>query len=135
MNPVRVRRDAATRGSFGPGKPGVTLVELLVVIVLLGLMAGLAGLAAARWPVTKGVEQRAEQIASQLAAARRAALRSGRSVSITVDDSAGVGSATALPDGSVVSDSLLGTVVPWDRLTGKPTTPQPVGKDGIRASP
>lgn len=134
MKPIGVRQRASGR-SFRRCRSGVTLVELLVVVVLLGLMAGLAGVAITRRSATSGAEARAQQIISQLAAARRAALRSGGAVSITVVDSAGVGSATALPDGSLVSDSLLGAIVPWDRLSGKPRTLQHGEKDVIQASP
>ena len=50
--------------------------------------------------------------------ARRDALRLGHAVTISIDDSTGIAFATAMPDGSVVGDSLALGVSGIDRLSG-----------------
>jgi prepilin-type N-terminal cleavage/methylation domain-containing protein len=123
-------------------RSGVTLVELLVAIVLVALAAGIAvasagdGSGRPRAPA----DENAARINSQIASARRKALRSGQEVVVRIDDemevrgddtssSGAVFVATALPDGSVVMDSLRSRVVAWDRLTGK------FRKEATRATP
>lgn len=83
---------------------GFTLIELLVVLALVGLLIGLTPLALPR----AGGEGPAWQ--GRLAAARLAAAREGREV--TIHDSAGRAH-LALPDGSVLGpgvDLLTGAV-------------------------
>ncbi len=90
----------------------VTLVELLVVLVLLGLVAGVVGLTmhTARPPV------HTDPIVAAVEAARDSAIRSGRSVTITLQVNGAGHEATAEPDGQVRSDAALDI----DPLTGEP---------------
>lgn len=79
---------------------GVTLIELLVTLALLGLLAGMTGLSLTATPRAAPLTP----TAARVAAARDAALRSGRPVTDTFRDSASVHSVTALPDGRVLTD-------------------------------
>jgi prepilin-type N-terminal cleavage/methylation domain-containing protein len=90
---------------------GVTLVELIVVLAIIALMAGVTTLAFRRADLTPQVAPWVRAIA----AARRLAIDSARTVSLTVRIADGLYSATALPDGSIVADPALGI----DRLTGE----------------
>jgi prepilin-type N-terminal cleavage/methylation domain-containing protein len=92
-------------------RPGVTLIELIVVLAIVAIMAGVTTLAFRRADMTPTVEP----WVSAVAAARRTAVDSGRTVSLTVRVGDKVYAATALPDGSVVADAALGV----DRLTGE----------------
>ncbi|HEX5178442.1 MAG TPA: prepilin-type N-terminal cleavage/methylation domain-containing protein [Gemmatimonadaceae bacterium] len=89
----------------------VTLVELLVVLVLLGLVAGVVGLTihTARPPV------QTDPVVAEVQAARDSAIRSGRSVTITLQVDRAEQEATAEPDGQVRSDTALDI----DPLTGE----------------
>ncbi|HXB23215.1 MAG TPA: prepilin-type N-terminal cleavage/methylation domain-containing protein [Gemmatimonadaceae bacterium] len=92
-------------------RPGVTLIELIVVLAIVAIMAGVTTLAFRRADMTPTVEP----WVSAVAAARRTAVDSDRTVSLTVRVGDKVYAATALPDGSVVADAALGV----DRLTGE----------------
>jgi prepilin-type N-terminal cleavage/methylation domain-containing protein len=92
-------------------RPGVTLIELIVVLAIVAIMAGVTTLAFRRADMTPTVAP----WVSAVAAARRTAVDSGRTVSLTVRVGDKVYAATALPDGSVVADAALGV----DRLTGE----------------
>lgn len=89
---------------------GNTLVELLVVLAILGVAAGVAGLSFRAEPTPVPVDA----ARAQVAAARREAIRTGRSVTVVVSDQGQVSVATAHADGSVVADSALSI----DRFTG-----------------
>ena len=89
---------------------GNTLVELLVVLAILGVIAGVAGLSFRAQPTRLEVDT----AVAQVAAARRDAIRTGRSVTVAVLREGHVGVATAHADGSVVADSALSI----DRFTG-----------------
>lgn len=119
---------AGRHSSLRAARRGVTLVELLVVIVLLGIIAGVSVLGFAR-ASTPARDDKRDRVLGPLAAARRNALRMGRPVTITIDDSSAVLSATALPDGSVVADAGIQRLVAWDRLSGVARTE---GKDHQR---
>ena len=99
------------RATSGMSRPGVTLAELLVVIVILGVIAGMALQGFARPARAPNV---AAQTAQRLRSARWAALRTKQPVVVHIEDSSGMMSATALPDGSVIGDAGIR----WDRLTG-----------------
>jgi prepilin-type N-terminal cleavage/methylation domain-containing protein len=90
---------------------GNTLVELLVVLAVLGIIAGVAGLTfgRARQPISPNAAE------ATIAEARRQALRSGRSVTVTIPSGDTLLAATAHPDGHVVADSLLAI----DPLSGR----------------
>ena len=92
-------------------RSGVTLVELLVVLILLGLMAGIAGIAVSRTP-ERAI---ASSVTARVAQARRAALRDGGAVTLTLRIDGRPYDVTAFPNGSVVADSSLNV----DRLTGE----------------
>ena len=92
-------------------RPGVTLIELIVVLAIVAIMAGVTTLAFRRADMTPTVAP----WVSAVAAARRTAVDSDRTVSLTVRVGDKVYAATALPDGSVVADAALGV----DRLTGE----------------
>jgi type II secretory pathway pseudopilin PulG len=89
---------------------GNTLVELLVVFAILGVVAGVAGLSFRVDPTPAAVDA----AGAQVAAARREAIRTGRSVTVVVSRDAHVSVATAHADGSVIADSALSI----DRFTG-----------------
>ena len=89
---------------------GTTLVELLVVLAILGVIAGVAGLSFRAEPRRLEVDT----AVAQVAAARREAIRTGRSVTVAVFREGHVSVATAHADGSVVADSALSI----DRFTG-----------------
>jgi prepilin-type N-terminal cleavage/methylation domain-containing protein len=94
-------------------RPGVTLIELIVVLAIIAVMAGVTTLAFRRADLTPTVEP----WVSAVAAARRTAVDSDRTVSLTVRVGDKMYAATALPDGSVVADAALGV----DRVTGEVT--------------
>jgi prepilin-type N-terminal cleavage/methylation domain-containing protein len=94
-----------------PGARGNTLIELLVVIAIIGVIAGVTGLAFRGTPEARVVDS-AE---ARLAAARRQAIQSGRSVTVSVVRHGRAYAATANPDGSVVADTSLAI----DRLSGR----------------
>jgi prepilin-type N-terminal cleavage/methylation domain-containing protein len=89
---------------------GNTLVELLVVLAILGVVAGVAGLSSRADPTPAAIDA----AGAQVAAARREAIRAGRSVTVVVSRDGHVSVATAHADGSVVADSALSI----DRFTG-----------------
>ncbi len=89
---------------------GSTLIELIVVLAILGVLAGVTTLAFRR----AAPAAEAPSWARAVAAARRTALDSARSVTITVTVDATPRAVTALPDGSVIADQGL----TLDRLTG-----------------
>jgi prepilin-type N-terminal cleavage/methylation domain-containing protein len=95
------------------GTAGSTLVELLVVLAILGIIVGITGLS------FRGEVHRASPnlVESRVSNARREALRSGHSVTVTVMQGELVAVATAHPDGRVVADSGIAI----DLLTGRPT--------------
>jgi prepilin-type N-terminal cleavage/methylation domain-containing protein len=101
---------------------GVTLIELLVVIVLLGLFGIVAVISSP--PIDRhhaiDAEARVERLTARLASARSEALRTGQIVVVSLVDSVGVLSATALPDGSVLADPGVKSLIPWNELTGAP---------------
>ena len=88
----------------------VTLVELIVVLVLLGVVAGVVGLTihTARRPV------QTDPVVAAVEAARDSAIRTGHTVTITVQANGAEHEATAGPDGLVRADSVLDI----DLLTG-----------------
>ena len=93
----------------GTVRRGVTLVELIVVLAIVAIIAGVTTLAFRRVDLRPSVAP----WVSALAAARRTAIDSDRVVTITVSAGDAPHAATALPDGSVVTDLRV------DRLTGE----------------
>ena len=95
----------------GPRAPGNTIIELLVVLAILGVAAGVAGVSFRSEPISAAID---ETLAT-IAAARRDAIRSGKSITIFVEHDGHVLSATAHPDGRVVADTALSV----DHLSGR----------------
>lgn len=101
-----------------PPRSGVTLVELLIVLVILGLVAGVVLPAWSRNHTSPAEDGELQQT---VAALRRAAISSGRPQRVDLrlrpdqtvlppgelSSDAAAYSITALPDGSVLSDSIL----------------------------
>ena len=92
---------------------GVTLLELIVVVIGLGVIASVATLAMPRKVVPP------DDTAHRIADARIKALRTGRPVSVVLQVDSVFSVATAMPDGTVLADS----VARIDRLTGQPLPP------------
>ncbi len=91
---------------------GVTLVELLVVLVLLSLVAGVVGLTIhTAKPITM-----TDPTLAAIAAARDSAIRTGHSVTITLEVRDAQREVTASPNGRVVADTALAI----DPLNGAP---------------
>jgi prepilin-type N-terminal cleavage/methylation domain-containing protein len=91
-------------------RAGVTLVELMVVLVILSVMAAVTGIAVHRTPALRAVDVRVAAVA----AARRTAIDSGRTITVIVEGDSAPVPVTVGPDGSVIADASLGV----DRLTG-----------------
>jgi len=92
----------------------VTLAELLVVIVILGLIASV-GVLTLRVPAAERPEGR---IVRLLMAARGEAIRTRRPVVVRLEDSSGISLATALPDGSILSEARIRAILHLNTLTG-----------------
>jgi prepilin-type N-terminal cleavage/methylation domain-containing protein len=90
---------------------GVTLIELLVVLALLGLSTAIVGLA---FSGAEPLPLNSTALAA-IASARREALSSRRPVATSISVDGRVYSVSALPDGSIIGDSLFGA----ERLTGR----------------
>src|SRR5262249_13622587 len=97
--PGRVQR--ATDMKRRMDRFGVTLVELIVVIAIVAVIASVTVLAFRRADLIPKVEP----WVSAIAAARRTAVDSARSVSLIVRLGDSVYAATALPDGSIIADA------------------------------
>lgn len=84
---------------------GLTLIELLVVLTIMAVGSGVVMISMP--PVSKLMDDANKNVAQQIAAARESALQTGRMVTITVQDTDGIFTATALPDGSVIGSPAL----------------------------
>jgi Tfp pilus assembly protein FimT len=91
-------------------RPGSTLLELLVTLAIVAIACAVVGLTVRAAP-----EPAADDAQAAVAAARRAAIAERRPVTVTVAARGEPHALTALPDGGVVADSVLGL----DRLTGE----------------
>jgi prepilin-type N-terminal cleavage/methylation domain-containing protein len=89
-----------------------TLVELLVVLAVLGVTMGIAGLAFHR---TRSAPSAGALVRDRIAAARREAIATGRTVSTTVVLDGQRRAVTAYADGRVLADSLPSLDVLSDR--------------------
>lgn len=94
-------------------RAGSTLVELIVVLALLGVMSAVTVLALRSTPVASPDDTAMQQLMD----ARRAAVRDGKRVTIELVVAGTRHSATALPDGRVVTTASLGV----NPLSGRPT--------------
>jgi len=94
---------------------GLTLAELIIVLGILGLLAGVTALAfRSADPLPRVTPAQAT-----IAAIRRAAIDSGRPISVAIPGDSGPRAATAFPDGSVIADPSLHV----DRWSGARATP------------
>jgi prepilin-type N-terminal cleavage/methylation domain-containing protein len=84
-------------------RSGVTLLELIVVLAILALVGSVVGLAVRATPLAHG----ANPIAAALVTVRDSAIRTRRSVTTMVMLSDSVREITALPDGRVITDSVV----------------------------
>jgi prepilin-type N-terminal cleavage/methylation domain-containing protein len=110
---------------------GTTLVELMVVLAILSVIASTALLAFRTGQAHEDRTHRLASLSQQVAEARRTALRSGRPMTVPIQDSASAYSVTALPDGSVIADSGLSTVLHLDRLLGQARPDSSGGKSDV----
>lgn len=92
---------------------GVTLVELMVVILLLGLLAAVVGLGMGATPSMPSLDP----VIVVVLQARDSALRTGHPVTIPLAPGGRSRSATAYPDGRVLTDAPIGI----DPLSGSAT--------------
>jgi prepilin-type N-terminal cleavage/methylation domain-containing protein len=90
---------------------GHTLLELLIVLAILGVVAGVTGLAFRRPTAPTPVDS----VDARIADARRDAIRSGHSVTITAVHAGLPMAVTAHPDGRVIADTALAI----DHLSGR----------------
>ncbi len=89
-------------------RQGTTLVELLVVLAILAIVTAVVGLAFPR------VGAKDATVGDRIVAARRAAIVTGRSVTVVFLVESDSQRVVALPDGSIVG----GQFAHIDRLTG-----------------
>lgn len=94
---------------FAPRR-GMTLLELLVVVAILGITAGIVGVSFAQRQELSALEN----LESNVNAARRLALTSGRPVTIAWETDSAPEVITAMPDGSVLVPGGR-----FDRLSGR----------------
>ncbi|HEX2778578.1 MAG TPA: prepilin-type N-terminal cleavage/methylation domain-containing protein [Gemmatimonadaceae bacterium] len=92
-------------------RSGTTVVELLVVLAILGVVAGVTAVA-----IHTPRPAAAGGAAATLVDARECAVRTGRTVTVIVADSADVRAATAYPDGRLIVDDRLSI----DTRSGRP---------------
>lgn len=102
---------SARREDLRRGSRGNTLLELLVVLAILGIVVGVTGLAFQ----TTSDRRVIDPSLARLAEARRAAIESGRAVTVILPRDGHVMVATAHADGSILADSSVGV----DRLSGR----------------
>ena len=91
-------------------RAGSTLLELLVTLAITAVACAIVGLGIRAAP-----ERTADEAETAIAAARHAAVRERRDVTITVRVGGEPHAVTALTDGGLAADSALGL----DRLTGE----------------
>lgn len=97
-------------------RSGLTLVELIAAIAIIGLMAALAGLSfGAQGPIAP-----VDGVDAMIAEARRRAIDKRRTITIVVPFEGSTYAVTAMPDGRVVGDSILGIEVMTGRRTNAP---------------
>ncbi|MBA3889656.1 MAG: prepilin-type N-terminal cleavage/methylation domain-containing protein [Gemmatimonadaceae bacterium] len=85
----------------------MTLIEVLVVLVILG-----TGMAVVTLGVTSRTPAPDTSVQDQILAARRDAIESARTITISVRGPAGAAAVTVAPDGSVTADSGI-AADPW----------------------
>src|SRR5205807_2146939 len=84
-------------------RSGVTLIELIVALAILALSASVVGLAIRATPPPRA----ANAVASAIAAVRDSAIRTRRSVTTVLMLLDSARAVTALPDGRVITDSVV----------------------------
>jgi prepilin-type N-terminal cleavage/methylation domain-containing protein len=84
-------------------RSGVTLIELIVALAILALGTSVVGLAIRATPPARG----ANPIAVTIASVRDSAIRTRRSVTSILMVSDSVRAVTALPDGRIITDSVV----------------------------
>jgi prepilin-type N-terminal cleavage/methylation domain-containing protein len=99
-------------------RSGATLVEILVVLVLLGLALTLAGLTLRRGSDSATAPEAANKIRAQIAAVRVKALRSSQPATTVLEGPITL-ALLALPDGSIVVEPGLDSLVGLDALSGR----------------
>lgn len=98
MRFIRFDRLAAARLR---NRPAVTLLELMITIVVLGGVLGITSLSLAG---EKSKSKTPSSMTSRIAALRAAAVTSGSTQTVTLNDSSSAVLVTALPDGRIIAD-------------------------------
>ena len=96
-------------GGTGRTTYGTTLIELVVTLAVLGIIASVATLAIRRQPAP------ADDLATAVLGARRAAAETGRTIRISRVEEGRPVEFVACPDGRVIADSGVGVA----QLTGQ----------------
>jgi len=108
--------------TFRASQAGFTLIEVMIVVAIVGISVGLAIPNFTQWYVQTQLRQATTEIASQLTLARMAGMNRNRSVDVTVMDSGGVVSLSAVTSsgGAVLNSARFPTHV--KSVVGSPVT-------------
>jgi len=107
---------------FRASQAGFTLIEIMIVVGIVGIGVALAIPNFTQWYVQTQLRQATSEIASQLTLSRMAGMNRNRSVNVTVMNSGGIVSLSAVPSsgGAVINSASFPTHV--KSVVGSPVT-------------